>query len=92
MYTQTNTKPVIDGFLKTIKENTERNAHTENCVLIAYNFGTHAQRIQSKEIRDQHNKLGHIPYFTQLARDYLTKVILFNMKNKKLSRAINKVL
>jgi len=30
----------FDPFLKTLKDNTHINGHTENAVLIAYNFGS----------------------------------------------------
>ena len=80
-------------FLKTLKENTKNNNHSENCLLIACNFGTNIQRLQAKEIeKEQHRQLGYIPYFVQLARDYLVKDILHNMDNKRLSKAIYKVL
>tara|TARA_R100001129_G_scaffold151021_3_gene113206 strand:- start:409 stop:735 length:327 start_codon:yes stop_codon:yes gene_type:complete len=80
-------------FLKTLKENTKNNHHSENCLLIAYNFGTNIHRLQAKEIeKEQHRQLGYIPYFVQLARDYLVKDILHNMDNKKLSKEIYKVL
>ena len=79
-------------FLKTLKDNTKKNHHLENCLLIAYNFGTNIQRLQAKEIDKEYEKLGYIPYFIQLARDYLVKDILHNMDNKRLSKAIYKVL
>ena len=80
------------AFLKTLKENTKINNHSANCLLIAYNFGTDIQRRQAKQIEKEHEKLGCIPYFVQLARDYLVKDILHNMDNKRLSKEIYKVL
>lgn len=77
-------------FLKSIKENTNINNHTENCVLIAYNFGSKFQYEQAIQIRKDHEKKGSIDYFVSMARDYLTKDILNNMSNKRLALAINK--
>lgn len=79
-------------FLKTLEENTKNNNHLRNCILIAYNFGTDLQSKQARIIEKEYEKLGHIPYFVQLARDYLVKDILHNMDNKRLSKAIYKVL
>jgi len=84
-------------FLKTLEENTKNNNHIENCVLIAYNFGTNLQNKQAKEIDKEYEKFNdtHFEsdiYFASLARDYLVKDILHNMDNKKLSKAIYKVL
>jgi len=79
-------------FLKTLKENTKNNNHVENCLLIAYNFGTSLQVSQARKIDKEYQDLDYIPYFVQLARDYLVKDILHNMDNKRLSKAIYKVL
>ena len=38
----------FDSFLKTLEDNTFKNYHTENCMLIAVNFGT---EIQKEEMR-----------------------------------------
>jgi hypothetical protein len=77
-------------FLQTVEENTDNNNHTENCVLIAYNFGSKFQYEQAIEIRKDHEQKQSIDYFVSMARDYLTKDVLNNMSNKKLARAINK--
>ena len=79
-------------FLETLKKNTDNNNHCENCLLIACNFGTNIQRDHARSIEKEHEKLGYIPYFVQLARDYLVKDILNNMDNKRLSKEIYKVL
>tara|TARA_R110002020_G_scaffold449991_1_gene663347 strand:- start:283 stop:546 length:264 start_codon:yes stop_codon:yes gene_type:complete len=75
------------SFLKTIKENTDNNCHTENAVLIAVNFGKELQKQQAIEIMTEHK--SHMPYYVGLARDYLVKDILHNMDNKRLSKQIN---
>ena len=77
-------------FLQTVEENTDNNNHTENCVLIAYNFGSKFQYKQAIEIRKDHEEKQSIDYFVSMARDYLTKDVLNNMSNKKLAREINK--
>ena len=79
-------------FLKTLESNTNNNNHIENCLLIAHNFGTNLQSLQAREIEKEYKKLDYIPYFVQLARDYLVKDILNNMENIRLSKAIYKVL
>ena len=79
-------------FLKTLEGNTKNNNHSENCLLIAYNFGTNIQRDHARSIEKEHEKLGYIPYFVQLARYYLVEDILHNMDNKRLSKAISKAL
>jgi hypothetical protein len=79
-------------FLKTLEENTKKNHHLENSLIIAYNFGTNLQRIEAREIEKEYEKLGYFTYFVKLARDYLVKDILHNMDNKRLSKAIYKVL
>ena len=88
-------KTYYKPFLKTLEENTKRNNHLENCILIACNFGTNLQYLQAREIENayrEYKELDYIPYLSQLARDYLVKDILHNMDNKKLSKAIYKVL
>jgi tRNA(Ile2) C34 agmatinyltransferase TiaS len=77
-------------FLQTVESNTDANLHTENCVLIAVNFGTKTHLEHAKEIEQDHNKRGSMNYFVQLARTYLINDILNNMSNKKLSREIYK--
>tara|TARA_R100000734_G_C3250388_1_gene52162 strand:+ start:110 stop:373 length:264 start_codon:yes stop_codon:yes gene_type:complete len=77
-------------FLQTVESNTDANLHTENCVLIAVNFGTKTHKDHAKEIEKDHNKKGSMDYFVSLARTYLINDILNNMSNKKLAREINK--
>ena len=82
----------FDGFLKTLEENTDKNYHTENCMLIAVNFGTEVQKEEMKEIfndhNDERNNIG-ITMMTSIARKYLIKDILKNIKDKKLAKQIN---
>jgi hypothetical protein len=77
-------------FLQTVESNTDANLHTENCVLIAVNFGNETHKNHAKEIEQDHNKKGSMDYFVSLARTYLINDILNNMSNKKLSREIYK--
>jgi len=77
------------SFLNTIEENTDRNCHSENAVLIAVNFGKELQKEQAIKIMREHESQGHMPYYMGLARDYLVKDILHNMDNKRLSKQIN---
>ena len=79
----------FDPFLKTLKDNTNINEHTENCRLIVFNFGDSTEKEAIKDIVKEVEKKKHIPYFVHLARNYLVKNVLNNMKNKKLARKIN---
>ena len=79
----------FDEFLKTIQNNTNKNLHTENCMLIAVNFGTEIQKEEMKEVSKNHNDLNCIDAITSIARKYLMKNILKSMKNRKLSKSIN---
>jgi len=82
----------FDGFLKTLEENTDKNYHTENFMLIAVNFGSEIQKEEMKEIfndhNDERNNIG-ITMMTSIARKYLIKDILKNIKDKKLAKQIN---
>ena len=80
-----------DPFLKTLEENTFKNYHTENCMLIAYSFGTSVQKEEMKEIFKDHNneRYGYgIKCITSIARKYLIKDILNNIKDHCLRRSI----
>ena len=70
----------------------EENYDAENCMLIAVNFGTEIQKEEMKEIfqdhNDERNNIG-IGVMTSIARKYLIKDILNNIKDKKLSSQIN---
>ena len=79
----------FDPFLKTLKRNTNINYHTENSVLIVVNFGEEHQKTEIKAIQQEQEKQGHIPYFCNMARYYLVKNVLNNMKDQKLARKIN---
>ena len=78
-------------FLKTLEENTFKNYHTENCMLIAYSFGTSVQKEEMREIfndhNDERNNIG-IKIMTSIARKYLIKDILNNIKDHCLKRSI----
>jgi tRNA(Ile2) C34 agmatinyltransferase TiaS len=84
-----NNPKYFDPFLKTLKRNTNINNHTENSVLIVVNFGEEHQKTEIKAIQQEQEKQGYIPYFCNMARYYLVKNVLNNMKNKKLARKIN---
>ena len=78
--------------LSMIKGNTKTNFHTSNAMLIALNFGTKTQKREMKLIYDDHNQLNYINDITAIARDYLVKDILRNMKDQELANQINKLL
>ena len=81
----------FDSFLKTLEDNTFKNYHTENCMLIAVNFGTEIQKDEMKEIFNDHNDEKYnygIKCMTSIARKYLIKDILENIKDKKLAKKI----
>jgi len=81
----------FDSFLKTLEDNTYKNYHTENCMLIAVNFGTEIQKEEMKEIFNDHNDEKYnygIKCMTSIARKYLIKDILENIKDKKLAKKI----
>ena len=75
-------------FLNTIQENTEKNLHSENCMLLAVNFGKETQKEEMKELLDDHNKQKELKSITSTARKYLIKDILNNIERKSLSTAI----
>ena len=89
MTIQITDKNYFDKFLSTIKNNTDNNLHTENCMLIAVNFGTEVQKEEMHEVLKNHNDLNYINPITSIARKYLVKNILKSMKNRKLSKSIN---
>jgi|TARA_R100000963_G_C4610203_1_gene80904 hypothetical protein len=89
MTIQITDKNYFDKFLSTIKNNTDNNLHTENCMLIAVNFGTEVQKEEMHEVSKNHNDLNCINPITSIARKYLIKNILKSMKNRKLSKSIN---
>lgn len=78
------------ALLQTIEINTDANLHTENCILIAVNFGTETHKEHAKKIEQDHTKKGSMDYFVSMARSYLINDILNSMTNKRLARAINK--
>ena len=79
----------FDPFLKTLRDNTSLNYHTENSYLIVYNFGSETEKNIMKDIEDQHKKEGHLSKFVNLARYYLVKNVLNNIEDKKLSNKLS---
>jgi len=60
-------------------------------MLIAVNFGTEIQKEEMKEIFNDHNDEKYnygIKCMTSIARKYLIKDILENIKDKKLAKKI----
>ena len=82
----------FDPFLQTLEDNTFKNYHTENCMLITSNFGTSIQKEEMKEIfndhNDERNNIG-IKIMTSIARKYLIKDVLKNIENRALAQKIN---
>jgi hypothetical protein len=83
-------KSYFDKFLSTIEKNTSNNLHTENCMLIAVNFGTEVQKEEMHEVLKNHNKNNYINAITSIARKYLIRDILKSMKNKTLASKIRR--
>ena len=77
-----------DPFIKTLKENTHINNHTENANLIVYNFGNDTQKNVMKEILKHHKQEGYLSYFASTLEYYLLKDVINNMQNKRLSKRI----
>jgi len=77
-----------DPFIKTLKENTHINNHTENANLIVYNFGNDTQKNVMKEILKHHKQEGYLSYFASNLEYYLLKDVINNMQNKRLSKRI----
>jgi len=69
----------FNPFLKTLEDNTFKNYHTENCMLITYSFGNRMQKEEMKEIFKDHNdeRYGYgIKMMTSIARKYLKEINL----------------
>ena len=82
----------FNPFLKTLEDNTFKNYHTENCMLITYSFGNRMQKEEMKEIFKDHNdeRYGYgIKMMTSIARKYLIKDVLKNIENRALAQKIN---
>ena len=77
-----------DPFLKNLEQNTFNNYHTENCMMIVYNFGTRIQKEEMKEIQKDHDKNGYLSSITSIARKYLVQSVLNSMEDKKLVQKI----
>lgn len=78
----------FEEFLNTVQKNTELNNHTENCMLIAVNFGDEIQKEEMRAIQKDHDQKRELTCITSIARKYLTDSILANMQNKRLAKAI----
>jgi len=86
-----NDQKYFDPFLKTLEDNTFKNYHTENCMLITYNFGTNTQIDEMNVIYKDHNDEKYnygIKMMTSIARKYLIKDVLNNIKDKNLRKKI----
>ena len=70
----------FDPFLKTLAENTDKNFHTENAVLLATNFGTDQHKADINFIAKLQEKDGYLTYQNQIAKRYIIKDILRNVK------------
>ena len=77
-----------DPFIKTLKENTNINHHTENANLIVYNFGTETQKTIMKDIVKHHDKEGGLDNCHHNLEYYMLKDVINNMQNKRLSKRI----
>ena len=78
----------FNPFLKNLEENTFNNYHTENCMMIVFNFGTRIQKEEMKEIQKDHDKNGYLSSITSIARKYLVQSVLNSMEDKKLVQKI----
>ena len=83
-----NNPKYYDPFIKTLKENTHINNHTENANLIVHNFGNDTQKNVMKEILKHHKQEGYLSYFASNLEYYLLKDVINNMQNKRLSKRI----
>ena len=81
----------FDPFLKTLEDNTAKNYHTENAVLLATNFGTNQHKTDMKFISDLHKKDGYLTHQNSLAKYYIVKDILKNVKNYLKFYGVNKI-
>ena len=82
-----NNPKYYDPFIKTLKENTHINNHTENSNLIVYNFGTETQKTIMKDIVKHHEKEGYCHCWHHLEY-YMLKDVINNMDNKQLANKI----
>jgi len=86
-----NNPKYFDPFLKTLEDNTAKNYHTENAVLLATNFGTDQHKKDMKFISDLHKKDGYLTHQNSLAKYYIVKDILKNVKNYLKFYGVNKI-
>jgi len=86
-----NNPKYFDPFLKTLENNTANNYHTENAVLLATNFGTDQHKKDMKFISDLNKKDGYLSHQNSLAKYYIVKDILKNVKNYLKFYGVNKI-
>ena len=75
-----NNPKYFDPFIKTLAENTDKNFHTENAVLLATNFGTDQHKSDMNFIAKLQDEDGYLTYQNQIAKRYIIKDILRNVK------------
>ena len=85
-----NDSKYFDPFLKTLKENTDKNFHTENAVLIANNFGTDQHKSDINFISKLLDKNNYLDQESIIAKNYIIKDVLNNVKKYLKFHGINK--
>ena len=68
---------------KKYRDNEDANAHTENVVLLAKNFGTPDQLKEALEIKASHDKLGYLSGLMSAKRQELSTDLLKSYKTAK---------
>jgi hypothetical protein len=68
---------------KEYKENEDNNAHSENVVLLADNFGTEEEKAEAKEILEKHNEEGSLSSQLRNRRSVLEEKLLDKYKALK---------
>ena len=64
-----------------MEDNTAKNYHTENAVLLSTNFGTDQHKKDMKFISDLHKKDGYLTHQNSLAKYYIVKDIAIDLIN-----------
>ena len=54
-----------DPFIKTLKDNTNNNYHTENASLIVANFGNEADKSVMKKVLENHTQKQRVEFIIQ---------------------------
>lgn len=75
--------------VKTLKQNTNNNAHSENVLLIASRYGTVNELNDIKKIHDEHIKTGHIEYGLAMSRHQILNNILSRLDPKLKDKIYN---